>query len=41
MNSPELSTGARAEKKQYLERHLLLIELRGRWAEPGCGPLIQ
>jgi hypothetical protein len=39
MNSPELRADPRAEKKQFLEHHLLLINARGRWAEPGRGPL--
>jgi hypothetical protein len=41
MNSPELRAGATVEKTQFLEHDLLLINLRGWWAELGCRPLIQ
>jgi hypothetical protein len=41
MNNPEFSAGARSEKRRLLERHLLLVNARGRWADFGCYSLIQ
>jgi hypothetical protein len=41
MNNPEFGAGAKSEKRRLLERHLLLVNASGRWADFGCDSRIQ
>ena len=41
MSSATLNPGAASEKMPFLARHLLLNNVRGKQAVPGCSPRVR